>query len=81
MKRTFSYFPDENSYSPFLGILPVVGSANDLAGLTESLFARNEKVSALLADSRDAAPAELRKRLLLEQGMLRQVLDWLKVES
>ena len=50
--------------------------------MTSSLYARYEKVQAALKKSgAENGPSETQRRLLAEEAMLRQVLDWLSVNS
>ena len=72
--------PDLFSFSPMLSILPVLGQVGKLETLTSFFFARYEKVSALRKELELHDPAdESLRRSTLELAMLRQVLDWLKV--
>ena len=80
MRRPLYAPPEEFSISPLLSILPQRGTVGKLAALTPSLLARYEKVSALhkgLVDSPDRAAL---KKVVAEEAMLRQVLEWLDVK-
>jgi hypothetical protein len=68
--------PDNFSVSPLLILLPRIGSVGRLETLVSPLYARYEKVSQLLSELDDSATSESRKRLVGEQAMLKQVLDW-----
>lgn len=66
------------SVSPFLSIMPVLSSINELEHMTSSLFARYEKVSALrrkLKNSNNTSDEYFQLRA--EEKMLKSVLDWL----
>jgi len=80
MKRSVCSEPEDFSVSPLLALLPRKGNAGKLALLTSSLYARYEKVSGLRRDLGDAAEKNTVKKLLAEEGMLRQVLEWLEVK-
>jgi len=62
--------------APLLVLLPRAGSSGRLETLVSPLYARFEKVSRLVDDLDDSSSAEMRKRLVSEQAMLKQVLDW-----
>jgi len=80
MKRSLYSPPEAFALSPLLALLPVKGEISRLSPLTASLYARYEKVSVLLKEAEDSVGVEMKKRLLAEQAMLRQVLDWLEVK-
>ncbi len=71
--------PDPFSLSPLVAMLPVHGRVGGLASLTSSLFARYEKVQALLKEVKAEENRPAHTRLTAEGDMLRQVLDWLSV--
>jgi hypothetical protein len=75
MTNNFSK-PDNFSVSPLLILLPRVGNVGRLETLVSPLYARFEKVNRLLDELDDSSSAEARKRLVGEQAMLKQVLDW-----
>ena len=77
MKRPLFSDPDPFSLSPLLALLPVRGRVGDLAGMTASLFARFEKVNALVHEAGEVGGVG---RIRAEQNMLRQVLEWLAVK-
>ena len=80
MKRSFYSAPEAFSLSPLLALLPVRGEIGKLEALTASLYARYEKVSGLLKEAESVLGGEIKRRLLAEQGMLKQILDWLVVK-
>lgn len=66
------------SASPFLAIMPVLSSVNELEHMTSSLFARYEKVTAIrkkLKNSNNTSDEYFQLRA--EEKMLKSVLDWL----
>lgn len=71
--------PDPFSLSPLVALLPVHGRVGGLAALTSSLFARYEKVQALLREVNPDENRQAHSRLSAEGEMLKQVLDWLSV--
>lgn len=75
MKKSSFVSPDEFASSPLLGILPTYGDVGKLSALMSSLYARFEKVNNLL-ERENVDSVDLRRRLLVEQAMLKQVLDW-----
>lgn len=79
MKRSLYSAPDAFSVSPLLSLLPVRGQTGKLESLSSSLYARYEKVAALKQGSSGAGNRDVERRLNAEEGMLRQVLEWLKV--
>ncbi len=81
MKRPIFSSPDPFSISPFLALLPVKGSVNELRQMTSSLFARYEKVLIIKKNLGANAAGDLQRRMLAEEGMLKQVLDWLSVHT
>lgn len=81
MKRPIYSPPDPFSISPFLALLPVRGSVNELERMTSSLFARYEKVLTLKKSLGESPSAEMQRRMQAEELMLKQVLDWLSVNT
>lgn len=79
MKRQLYSAPDSFSILPLLALLPSKSQAGRLHELTSSLYARFEKVQALINES-SSAGAEAPKRLNAELNMLKLVLDWLAVK-
>lgn len=79
MKRNLYSAPEAFSLSPLLALLPVRGDIGKLESLTASFYARYEKVSGLLKEAENVLGGEIKKRLLAEQAMLKQILDWLVV--
>lgn len=80
MKRNLYSAPEAFSLSPLLALLPVRGDIGKLESLTASFYARYEKVSGLLKEAENVLGGEIKKRLLAEQAMLKQILDWLVVK-
>lgn len=76
MKRSLYSPPDPFSLLPLLALLPAKGKVQRLDALRSSLFARYEKVAAM---KRDNPGREQARRIAAEEGMLKQVLDWLAV--
>ena len=72
---------DPFSLSPMLSLLPVGGNLSKLESFTSSLFARYEKVMSLLESEQISSGTESHQRLIAEQNMLKQVLDWLNVRT
>lgn len=81
MRRPIYSAPDPFSISPFLALLPVRGSVNELERMTNSLFARYEKVLAIKKGLGAGVSAEMQRRVQAEELMLKQVLDWLSVNT
>lgn len=77
MRRSPISPPDTFSLSPLLSLLPVKGKIGSLPALTNSLYARYEKVQALLHEFEGDEDSVFIKRLNAEAQMLKQVLDWL----
>lgn len=82
MGRPHFSAPDSFSLFPMLALLPVRGSLKRLEQLTSSLYARYEKVTNLRKEIGVAGEVdrEVDKRLVSEEAMLRQVLDWLELK-
>ena len=78
MKRPIYSPPDPFSMLPLLSLLPSRGSIARLPDLMSSLFARFEHVAALRKSEEDIE-REMARRLSAEEAMLRQVLEWLRV--
>lgn len=72
--------PDGFSAVPLLSLLPSVGQVARLDALTSSLYARYEKVVSTLKDPELDGDGDERRRWVVEELMLRQVLDWLAVK-
>ena len=79
MKKPIFSQPDAFSISPFLVLLPVKGSVGRLPSLTTPLYARYEKVQRQIKESEIRQDLALLPRLRAEEGMLKQVLDWVSV--
>ena len=79
MRRSLLSAPDTFSLNPLLALLPVRGDIGRLSGLTGSLFARYERVTSLQRETSDGLTAEARRRMSVEEAMLKQILDWLEV--
>lgn len=69
---------DAFSISPFLSLLPSVGSVSRLISLRSSLFARLENVSSLKSVESFDFNSEEGKRIVAEEDMLREVLKWIE---
>ena len=80
-KRSLYTPPESFSLSPLLSLLPVKGVVGNLEKLTSSFYARYEKVHALKASLKRETPSEAWHKLNAEEGMLKQVLDWLAVNT
>ncbi len=80
MKRSVCAEPEDFSISPLLALLPRKGNPGKLAFLTSSLYARYEKVTGLRRELGETSDKNLLKKLLAEESMLRQVLEWLEVK-
>lgn len=81
MKKSLFDYPDPFALAPLTALLPVTGSISSLPGLASSLFARYEKVQAFRSELGDDADRNVARRLMAEEEMLKQVLDWLAVTS
>lgn len=79
MRRPLCSPPEDFAISPLLVLLPSRGNPGNLAGLTSSLYARYEKVAALHRDLGESQDKQAAKRILAEEAMLKQVLEWLEV--
>ena len=79
MKKGLYSNPESFSLSPLLALLPVRGVVGELEKLTSSLFARYERVRALKRSLDEESLRGSQKRIVAEEAMLRQVLDWLSV--
>ena len=79
MKRPLYSAPDSFSLLPLMALLPSRGQVGRLHDLTSSLYARFEKVQALINES-SSDTHEAPKRLTAELSMLKLVLDWLAVK-
>lgn len=71
--------PDPFTLAPLLALLPVRGRIGALDALTNSLYARYEKVKQLQEEAVKAEDRENYRRLSSEQAMLKQVLEWLQI--
>jgi len=80
MKRSIYSPPDPFTLSPMVSLLPVRGKIGKLEGLTSSLYARFEKVSALQSEVGSSTKLGAAKRSNAEAAMLKQVLDWLSLK-
>jgi len=84
MKRLLYSPPESFSLSPLLSLLPVKGVVGELEKLTSSLYARYEKVTALktnLGANEANEASETIGRVVAEQVMLKQILEWLSVNT
>lgn len=79
MRRSLISAPDAFSLNPLLALLPVRGDVSRLSGLTGSLFARYERVVSLQRETSESLSADVRRRMSVEEAMLKQLLDWLDV--
>jgi len=77
MKRPFLSAPDSFSSLPLLSVLPVRGDFGRLRTLSSSLYARYEKVQLQLKDA-ERGRREGDRRLVAEEAMLKQVLEWVR---
>ena len=73
--------PEAFSLQPLLTFLPVKGSVRELKKMTASLYARYEKVSMLKKNLGSKGLTEGHQRILAEEAMLKQVLDWLALSN
>ena len=80
-KRSLYSPPEGFSLSPLLSLLPVKGVVGSLEKLTASFYARYEKVHALKKALGKERQGEAWQKLNAEEGMLKQVLDWLAVNT
>ena len=80
MKRGLYSAPEAFSLLPLLALLPVRGEIGRLEALTASFYARYERVSGLLKEAESLLGGEIKRRLVAEQAMLKQILDWLVVK-
>jgi hypothetical protein len=74
MAKSFYNNSDPFAYHPFLMLMPVKAKLAKLETLSNSLYARLEKVQ--LAKSDLSTNPETLKSMESELNMLRQVLDW-----
>lgn len=81
MKRPLYSPPEAFSLQPLLTFLPVRGSVAELKKMNASLYARYEKVSALKKGLVGEAGSGAQQRVLAEEAMLKQVLDWLALSA
>ena len=81
MKRTLFDPIEPFSLAPLVALLPRRGRIERLSTLTSSLFARFEKVNGLIKESDSQANADIFSRLNKEREMLKQVLEWLEVNT
>ena len=81
MKKPLYSSPDLFSLSPLMALLPVKGMVGELEKLTASLYARYEKVCALKKGVGAEAGDEAYRRIASEEAMLKNVLDWLSVNT
>ena len=77
MKSPLYSPPEPFSLQPLLSFLPVKGSVVELRKMTASLYARYEKVAVLKRGLGNNALGETSQRIIAEEGMLKQILDWL----
>jgi hypothetical protein len=78
MKRSLFATPDAYSVMPLLALVPSFGKPSKLEALVSSLHARLETVQELRSAESQRGQA---KRYLVEEDMLREVLDWLSIRS
>lgn len=64
---------------PMLVILPHQGDVVELAKYTTSFYARYEKVSNMIQKLPGDEDLQLARSLREEEGMLKQILEWLAV--
>ena len=75
MKDIFPTKADSFSSNPFLSLLPKRGELSRLESLSNSLYARLEKVQSELDES--GRTPEQHKKVEAEVTMLKQVLTWI----
>ena len=80
MRRSLYSNNDTFAQAPLLALLPNRGSAAGLEALSTSLFARYERVGVLKSQLGDDASREALRRVTAEEAMLKQVMDWLKLD-
>lgn len=74
--------PDAFSQAPLLALLPSRGDLKKLEAQHSALYARLEKVESLHKElSGSSNELGVSRRLLAEQLMLRQVLDWVSMKE
>ena len=81
MKRTLFDPIEPFSLAPLVALLPRRGRIERLSALTSSLFARFEKVNGLIKESESQPNTDIFSRLNKEREMLKQVLEWLEVNT
>jgi len=81
MKRLLYSSPEPFSLSPLLSLLPVMGKMGELEKLTASLYARYEKAAALKESLNTGSGQEGHQRIFAEEAMLKQILEWLSVNT
>ncbi|MGI6524304.1 MAG: hypothetical protein ACOX2O_03285 [Bdellovibrionota bacterium] len=79
MEKSKYSAPDNFSISPFLALLPVLGSVSDLEQMSNSMFARYEKVNLMKKGFAGAVDSDDYRKILAEEAMLKHVLDWLSI--
>jgi hypothetical protein len=83
MKKAIFSRPDPYGLAPFTLLLPAGADISRLQGFTSSLFARYERVSALIKELESQNPPEEGAieagKLAAEEAMLKQVLDYLSL--
>ena len=80
MKRGILTPPDAFSIVPLLTLLPVSGNISKLDSYSSALFARYDQVTAQREAAQSTGDTELELRYAAEEGMLRQLLDWLAIK-
>jgi len=80
MRRSKVSPADTFSTSPLFSLLPVKSQIGELQPLTSFFYARFEKASALRKELENQGDSEALRRVVLEQEMVKQVLDWLEVK-
>jgi hypothetical protein len=79
MKRSLLSPPDAGTRMPLVALLPSRGDISKLEGLTSSLFARYERAQRALSEQKSGSL--LYKRTQAEFFMLKEVLEWLSVDT
>lgn len=77
MKRSFFAPIDPYSLSPLFALISQRGDVKELIRLKPSLFARYEKVKAIRSEDGVNEVRDIFKKLIAEEEMLKEVLDWL----
>lgn len=77
MKKSIFSPIDPYSLSPLFALIPQRGDLKELIKHKPSLFARYEKVKAIRSEEGVSEVKDIFKKLIAEEEMLKEVLDWL----